>query len=96
MHTDRFVNFAQSGMYIDYIIKKITELFLRNFFVYSSIFFSEKYVIEFLSKKTIDNFVFFFNLQVFNKNYEYSSFYNNVIVLIFLFLFIIEIFFLFF
>jgi hypothetical protein len=91
MHTERFINFIQSGMYIDYIIKKITEAFLRNFFVYSSIFFSEKYIIEFLSKKTVDNLVFFFNFQSVNKNYEYSLFYNNIVVLTITFLFFIEI-----
>jgi hypothetical protein len=63
MQTERFINFIQSGMYFDYIIKKITELFLRNIFIYSSIFFAEKFMIEFLSKKVIDNLTFYFNFQ---------------------------------
>jgi len=95
MQTERFINFIQSGMYFDYIIKKITESFLRNIFIYSSIFFAEKFMIEFLSKKVIDNFVFYFNFQWINKNYEYSVFYNNLVIIIFSFLFTVEFFFFF-
>lgn len=95
MQTERFINFIQSGMYFDYIIKKITESFLRNIFIYSSIFFAEKFMIEFLSKKVIDNFVFYFNFQWINKNYEYSVFYNNLVITIFSFLFTVEFFFFF-
>lgn len=89
LYTKRFVNFIQSGMYLDYIIKKIAEIFIRNIFIYSSIFFGEKFIIEFVSKKTLDNLTFFFNLVFLNKTYAYSTFYNNFIVsLLFTFLFL--------
>jgi hypothetical protein len=52
-------------------------------------------MIEFLSKKVIDNFVFYFNFQWINKNYEYSVFYNNLVIIIFSFLFTVEFFFFF-
>ena len=49
---------AQSGFFIDYIFKKFAEVFIRNIFIYAALFFGEKYMIEFLTKKTIDNFIF--------------------------------------
>jgi hypothetical protein len=49
---------AQSGFYFDFIIKKFGEVFLRNVFVFSALFLGEKYMIEFLTKKTIDAFIF--------------------------------------
>lgn len=45
-------------MYIDFIFKQILEYFIRNILVYTSLFFGEKYIIEYLTKKTIDSFVF--------------------------------------
>jgi hypothetical protein len=73
----------QSGMYFDYVIKKIAEIFVRNVFIYSATFFGEKFVIEFISKKTIDNLTFFFNLVFLNRNYTYSLFYTNLIITLF-------------
>lgn len=49
---------AQSGFYLDFIFKKFAEIFIRNVFIYASLFFGEKYMIEFLTKKSIDNFIF--------------------------------------
>lgn len=49
---------AQSGFYFDFMLKKIAEVFIRNVFVYSALFFGEKYMIEHLTKKTIDAFIF--------------------------------------
>lgn len=78
----------QSGMYFDYVIKKIAEIFVRNVLIYSATFFGEKFVIEFISKKTVDNLTFFFNLIFLNRNYTYSLFYTNLIItLLFCFLF---------
>jgi hypothetical protein len=79
----------QSGMYFDYVIKKIAEIFVRNVFIYSATFFGEKFIIEFISKKTMDNLTSFFNLIFLNRNYTYSLFYNNLIItLLFCFLFV--------
>ena len=94
MHTKKFLNFIQSGMYLDYIIKKIAEMFVKNMFIYSSTFFGEKFLIEFLSKKTLDNLTSFFNVLFLNKNYNYSSFYNNLVISVLVFLVVFECFYL--
>lgn len=94
MHTKKFLNFIQSGMYLDYIIKKIAEMFVKNMFIYSSTFFGEKFLIEFLSKKTLDNLTSFFNVLFLNKNYNYSSFYNNLVISVLVFLVMFECFYL--
>ena len=57
----KFVRFCQSGMYFDFFYKKISEVFLRNVFIYLGQFFAEKYMIEFLTKKIIVNSINFFN-----------------------------------
>ena len=55
-----FVN-LQSGFYIDFFVKKMAEVFIRNFFVYTALFFGEKYMIEVLTKKIFENYIMFFN-----------------------------------
>ena len=54
----RWLGKAQSGFYVDFFLKKLAEVFIRNIFVYASLFFGEKYMIEHLTKKTVDNFIF--------------------------------------
>ena len=54
----KFAGKAQSGFYIDFFFKKMVEVFIRNVFVYAALFFGEKYMIEQLTKKTVDSFVF--------------------------------------
>lgn len=49
---------AQSGFYFDFFFKKSIEVFIRNVFIYSAMFFGEKYMIEYLTKKIVDNFIF--------------------------------------
>ena len=67
----KFLNFFKSGFYIDYFIKKCVEIFIKNILIFSSLFFGEKFFIEFLTKKTIDNLIL--NL---NKT-KFSSFFIN-------------------
>ena len=55
---------AQSGFYIDFIFKKLVEVFIRNVFIYASLFFGEKYMIEHLTKKVVDNFIYSSNKLV--------------------------------
>lgn len=59
----KFLRFIQTGLYIDFFFKKIIEIFVRNSLIYSSLFFGEKYMIEFFTKKIIDN-----GISVINKN----------------------------
>ena len=54
----RFIIFIQSGLYMDFFIKKLGEVFVKNFLVYTSNYFGEKYFIEVLTRKIIDNLVF--------------------------------------
>ena len=69
----------QSGMYLDYIVKKLGEILVKNLLCSTSIFFGEKFIVEFLSKKTIDRGVNFLNLWVLNRGYELSNFYNGLV-----------------
>lgn len=62
--TFTFFREVQSGFYIDFFLKKICEVFLRNVFVYTALFFGEKYMIEVLTKKVVDSFIFNTNTLV--------------------------------
>lgn len=75
-----FINFMQSGMYLDYITKKLSEMIARNVFIYSAIFFGEKFVIEFICKKTVDNLTTFFHINGVNNQYEHGNLYHNMVV----------------
>lgn len=56
-----FVKFCQSGFYIDFFLKKLTEVFVRNLFIYTAQFFAEKYLIEYFTKNFIVVFIFCVN-----------------------------------
>lgn len=60
----KFQRFCQSGGYLDFFFKKLSEVFLRNFFVYSAQFFAEKYMIEILTKKIIDKSIYVVNKYI--------------------------------
>lgn len=80
---------AQSGFYFDFFLKKLAEVFIRNVFIYAALFFGEKYMIEFLTKKIVDNFVFnsnkFFGWTYLNFMW---FFYFTLIFILYLFIFI--------
>lgn len=80
---------AQSGFYLDFIFKKLGEVFIRNVFVFAALFFGEKYMIEFLTKKIIDNFIFnsnkFFGWTYLNFMWFFYSF---ILVTLYLLIFI--------
>lgn len=81
--TFSFFRFSQTGMYIDFIFKQILEYFIRNLLIYTALFFGEKYIIEILTKKTIDSFVFNSN-KLFNFNdLNYHSFFLNIVSFVF-------------
>lgn len=89
------LNFFKSGFYIDYTIKKFVEMVVKNLFIFSSFFFAEKYLIEFLTKKSIDNLMLKLSssaLESFNFNFFFSLF---IIFFLYTFFFL-EVFFLFF
>lgn len=63
-------------------------MFIRNVFIYTGTFFCEKFIIEFLSKKSIDNFIFL-SRYCFSKVFFFESFFAQVILFLFyLFIFV--------
>lgn len=91
--TFNFHRFCQSGCYFDFFYKKISDVFVRNVFVYAAQFLGEKYMIEALTKKVIDNSIFIVNkyigwntLKYFNFFYQFLSifFYSITIINIFI------------
>lgn len=78
-----FIVLVQSGFYFDFFFKKLCEVFLKNFFIYSSLFFGEKYIIEVFTKKIIDNYVFFANKQTYSPTLKHNSFFNIIIQYVF-------------
>lgn len=83
--TFKFHRFIQSGGYFDFFYKKISEVFLRNFFVYSAQFFAEKYMIEVLTKKIIDNSIYIVNKYIGWNNLKYFNFFFQILTYIFYF-----------
>ena len=77
-----FIVFFQSGFYLDFFLKKNSEIFIKNIFIYSSLFFGEKYFIEVLTKKIIDNFIFLKNKKTFLYSQTYTNFFNILVLFI--------------
>ena len=71
--THKFISFMQSGMYFDFIIKKFSEIFVKNILISGATFFCEKFLVEFISRKLFDNFTLRFSLWVINRSFELSS-----------------------
>jgi hypothetical protein len=82
-------NFFQSGLYFDFFLKKNAEMFARNVFIYTGIFFCEKFIIEFLTKKIIDNFLLISRF-VFPSVFFYESFFAQILFYLFYFFFFLE------
>lgn len=85
----------QSGMYLDFIVKKISEIFIKNVLIYGSTFFGEKFLIEFISKKSFDKLTSNLSLWIVNRSYEHSSLFHLTICFLLLFLLFSELVFLF-
>jgi len=91
----QFFKYIQSGLYIDFILKQFCEIFVRNFFIYTPLFFGEKFIIEYVTKKTIDSYIFNFNNMFNFIDLDYSYFFIQLISNLLYVLSIINIFFLF-
>jgi hypothetical protein len=83
-----FTMLLQSGLYIDFFIKKLGEVFVKNFLVYTSNYFGEKYFIEVLTKKLIDNLVFKKNKIFGWTNLHFFNFFY-IMVLLMLYLIVV-------
>ena len=94
--TFEFHRFCQSGFYFDFFYKKLTEVFVRNVFVYGAQFFGEKYIIEVLTKKVIDSIVFNTNKKIGWNKLPQTFFFIQYVSFIFFIFFIFNVFYLFF
>ena len=81
--TFRFFRFIQSGLYLDFFLKKLIEKFIKNFFIYSAQFLGEKYMIEFLTKKIIDSAIFNTNKVINLVDLFYSNYFIQIISILF-------------
>ena len=68
-----FHRWCQSGFYLDFFLKKFTEIFVRNIFIYGAQFTGEKYMIEELTKKIFEKS--FWNI---NKNIGWSKLLHSI------------------
>jgi len=86
-----FHRFCQSGLFLDFFVKKIAEIFVKNIFIYTSQFFGEKYMIEELTRKIFERFLFKTNKFLISTKLSYSLFFTQIISFFFylIFLFIL-------
>ena len=80
--THKFKQAAQSGFYIDFFLKNVAEIVIRNVLIYSGQFFCEKYMIEFFTKKIFSNFIYYFNQINKSTNFNFISFFFQVATII--------------
>jgi len=62
-------------MFIDFIFKQIIEYWTRTVLIYTALFFGEKYIIEYLTKKTIDTVVFNTNRRFQTSDLSFNDFF---------------------
>jgi hypothetical protein len=86
-----FFRFIQSGLYLDFFLKKLIEIFVKNIFIYSAQFIGEKYMIEFLTKKVIDSSVFNLNKIINLSDLFYSYYFIQLLCIFFYFFSILNI-----
>ncbi len=67
---------------MDFFIKKVGEVFVKNFLVYTSNYFGEKYFIEVLTRKMIDNLVFKQNKLFGWTTLHFFNFFYMIIILV--------------
>lgn len=79
----KFTILIQSGFYVDFFFKKLGEIFIRNFLIYTSNYFGEKYFIEILTKKIIDNFIFKNNKLFGWTSLQFFNFFYVITLLVF-------------
>ena len=81
LSSKNMVKFFQSGMYIDFVVKKSVEKVVRNLLVYSMQFFAEKFLIEYLTKIVFVNALLLLNVPT-NADYiTYKWFFIQLIVI---------------
>jgi hypothetical protein len=91
----KFFRFVNSGLYFDFFLKKLSEIFVRNFFVYTALFFGEKFFIEVLTKKVIDNYIYLANTKFSKLKLNYDFFFYQIVLILFYVVFFFNVFFFF-
>lgn len=92
----KILKIIKSGLFFDFFIKKISDIFVRNVLIHSSLFFGEKYLIEVLTKKIFSDLIFKFNLKLGLTSIQYKYFFLKMLYFIFLSLFSINLYLIFF
>lgn len=87
----RFSRYIQSGLYIDYLIKKITEVFIKQLLIITAQFFGEKYIIEHYTKKIVEYSILNINKLYSLSMLNYFYYFLQLLGYIFYFLFVINI-----
>lgn len=78
-----FHKWCQSGFYLDFFIKKCSEVFVRNVFIYAAQFTGEKYMIEELTKKIFEKSFWEINKKIGWNKLLYSTFFTQLISIFF-------------
>jgi len=84
-----FIN-MQSGFFIDFFLKKFIDVIVRNVFIYSGLFFGEKYIIEVLTKTIFDIFICKLNVFFSYRLFNYARFFIILVTFIFYIFFILN------
>lgn len=67
----------KSGFYIDFFYKKLCEVFIRNILIVAAYIIGEKFMIEFITKLTLDKFIILLStLYSQPKEDKYKLFYQ--------------------
>ena len=80
--SQRFFTLIQSNFYVDFFLKKLCEVFVKNVYIYTALFFGEKYIIEVLTKKVLENFVYLSNKKQNITPLNFSSFFSFLLYFI--------------
>jgi len=81
--SQNFHRFCQSGCYLDFFFKKISEFVIKYVYIYGAQFFGEKYVIEELTRKIFEKSFWKLNKYVGLTKLFYSLFFVQLISCIF-------------
>lgn len=76
----RQFNYYQSSFYIDFFIKKLSAKFAKNLLVSTALFFCEKYLIEYTTKKFKDAYLSAYTRLYTSSIYFFNTFFCQVVI----------------
>lgn len=89
------INIFKDGYYLDSLVKRFLENIIKKLFIYSGIFFGEKYIMEQFGPKLVENVIWSFKNKFFFEHISISLIFYNVIFLFFLINFYFSVFYFF-